>query len=231
MLTNLERAAGSRSSSSGSSSSGSSPTKSLSAGSEASKGEATRSRIVARALELAGQVGLESLSIGDLARELGLSKSGLFAHFRSKERLLLDVLEVAAEHFTARIFRPAVLEPRGEARLVALFENWVKQIHSRELPGGGCVFMAGAFEWDDRQGPVRERVVGHFKTLHTTLARAARISVEEGQFRQDLDLDQFAHELHAILLKYHLEARLLHNRKAISYARRAFERLLADARV
>lgn len=202
-----------------------------SARADASKGEATRSRIIARALELAGHVGLESLSIGDLARELGLSKSGLFAHFRSKERLLLDVLEVAAEHFNARIFRPAVLAPRGEARLVALFEHWVKQIHSRELPGGGCVFMAGAFEWDDRQGPVRERVVGHFKTLHATLARAARISVEEGQFRRDLDLDQFANELHAILLKYHLEARLLRNRKALTHARRAFERLLADARV
>jgi hypothetical protein len=77
---------------------------------------------------------------------------------------------------------------------------------------------------------VRERVVGHFKTLHATLARAARISVEEGQFRRDLDLDQFANELHAILLKYHLEARLLRNRKALSHARRAFERLLADAR-
>jgi AcrR family transcriptional regulator len=195
------------------------------------KGEATRVRIIQRALELAGHVGLEALSIGDLAQELGLSKSGLFAHFRSKERLLLDVLEVAAEHFTARIFRPAVKQPRGEARLVALFENWVKQIHSRELPGGGCVFMAGAFEWDDRQGPVRERVVGHFKELHQTLARAARISIDEEQFRADLDVDQFAHELHAVLLKYHLEARLLRNRKALLYARRAFERLLADARV
>jgi AcrR family transcriptional regulator len=195
-----------------------------------SKGEATRTRIIQRALELAGHVGLESLSIGDLAQDLGLSKSGLFAHFRSKERLQLDVLEVAAEHFKDRIFRPAVKHPRGEARLVALFENWVKQIHSRELPGGGCVFMAGAFEWDDRQGPVRERVASHFKALNATFVRAARISIEVGQFRSDLDVDQFANELHSILLKYHLEARLLRNRKALSYARRAFERLLADAR-
>ena len=121
-------------------------------------------------------------------------------------------------------------QPAGEARLVALFENWVKQIHSRELPGGGCVFMAGAFEWDDRQGPVRERVVGHFKALHATFVRAARISVDVRQFRSDLDVDQFANELHSILLKYHLEARLLRNKKALSYARRAFERLLKDAR-
>ena len=198
-------------------------------GAVSTKGEATRARIIQRALELAGNIGLESVSIGDLAQDLGLSKSGLFAHFRSKERLLLDVLEVAAEHFTARIFRPAAEKPRGEARLVALFELWLKQIYSRELPGG-CVFMAGAFEWDDRQGPVRERVVGHFKALHQTLARAARISIDEKQFRADLDVDQFANELHAVLLKYHLEARLLRNRRALLHARKAFQRLLADAR-
>src|SRR4051812_10971669 len=143
-----------------------------------SKGEATRARIIEHALEHARHVGLESLSIGDLAQELGLSKSGLFAHFGSKERLLLDVLDVAAEHFTDRIFRPAVTQPRGEARLAALFESWLEQIDSRELPGGSCVFMASAFEWDDRQGPVRERVVNHFRTLHATLARAVQIAID-----------------------------------------------------
>jgi AcrR family transcriptional regulator len=195
-----------------------------------SKGEATRARIIRHALELARHVGLESLSIGDLAQELGLSKSGLFAHFGSKERLLLDVLDVAAEHFTDRIFRPAVQQPRGEPRLVTLFETWLEQIHSRELPGGSCVFMASAFEWDDRQGPVRERVVDHFRTLHATLSRAVQSAIDEQQFRADLDPDQFAHELHGILLQYHLEARLLRNRKATLHARRAFEHLLADAR-
>lgn len=196
-----------------------------------SKGEATRARIIEHALELARHVGLESLSIGDLAQELGLSKSGLFAHFGSKERLLLDVLDVAAEHFTDRIFRPAVTQPRGEARLAALFETWLEQIDSRELPGSSCVFMASAFEWDDRQGPVRERVVSHFRTLHATLARAVQIAIEEKQFRADLDPEQFAHELHGILLQHHLEARLLRNDKATLHARRAFEHLLADARV
>jgi AcrR family transcriptional regulator len=198
--------------------------------SPSAKGEATRARIIQHALELARDVGLESLSIGDLAQDLGLSKSGLFGHFGSKERLLLDVLDVAAEHFTDRIFGPAVQQPRGEPRLVALFETWLEQIHSRELPGGSCVFMASAFEWDDRQGPVRERVVSHFRTLHDALSRTVQVAIDEGQFRADLDADQFAHELHGILLQYHLEARLLRNRKATLHARRAFEHLLADAR-
>jgi hypothetical protein len=90
--------------------------------------------------------------------------------------------------------------------------------------------MAGAFEWDDRQGPVRERVVSHFRTLHATLSRAVQIAIDEKQFRADLDPEQFAHELHGILLQYHLEARLLRNHKATIHARRAFEHLLADAR-
>jgi AcrR family transcriptional regulator len=198
---------------------------------DVSKGEATRARIIRHALERARHVGLESVSIGDLAQEVGISKSGLFAHFGSKERLLLDVLDVAAEHFADRIFSPAVQQPRGEPRLVALFENWLQQIHSRELPGGSCVFMASAFEWDDRQGPVRERVVSHFRALHAGLARAVQVAIDEKQFRADLDPDQFAHELHGILLQYHLEARLLRNLEATAHARRAFEHLLADARV
>jgi AcrR family transcriptional regulator len=181
----------------------------------ASKGEATRARIIARALELAARIGLEHLSIGDLAQDLGLSKSGLFAHFKSKERLLLDVLDTAAENFRERVFRPALKAPRGEARLAALFENWVAWIHARELPGG-CVYMAGAFEWDDRPGPVRERVVEHFRDLHAALVKAAKLGVLVGEFRTDLD---------------HLEARLLHNENALAHARRSFERLLADARV
>jgi AcrR family transcriptional regulator len=197
---------------------------------DASKGEATRARIIQHALELAQEVGLESVSIGELAQEVGLSKSGLFAHFGSKERLLLDVLDVAAEHVTDRIFRPAVEQARGEPRLLALFDNWLEQIHSRELPGGSCVFMAGAFEWDDRQGPLRERVVSHFRSLHARLARAVQSAIDEKQFRADLDPDQFAHELHGILLQYHLEARLLRNREATLHARRAFEHLLGDAR-
>lgn len=194
-----------------------------------SKGEATRARIIQRALELATRVGLEGLSIGDLAQDLGLSKSGLFAHFGSKEQLQLDVLDAAAELFRAVVFDPVMRGPVGQARLVALFENMLKWVQARDLPGG-CIFMAGAFEWDDAQGPVRQRMVEWFEKLNASLARAVASAVEQGDFRADLDVELLAYELHSIALKYHLEARLLRSKKALALARRAFQRLLADAR-
>jgi AcrR family transcriptional regulator len=120
-----------------------------------SKGSATRGRILSRALELASQLGLEGLTIGELATDLGMSKSGLFAHFRSKERLQLAVLELAAEGFTSRVFRPALKRPRGEPRLRAIFENWLAWVSSDRQ--GGCIFLAGAMEYDDRGGPLLSR--------------------------------------------------------------------------
>jgi AcrR family transcriptional regulator len=193
-----------------------------------SKGEATRARIIQRALELATRVGLEGLSIGDLAQDLGLSKSGLFAHFGSKEQLQLDVLDAAAELFRAVVFDP-VRGAVGQARLVALFENMLKWVQARDLPGG-CIFMAGAFEWDDAQGPVRQRMVEWFEKLNGSITRAVASAVEHGEFRADLDVELLAYELHSIALKYHLEARLLRSKKALALARRAFQRLLAEAR-
>lgn len=196
---------------------------------DASKGEATRARIVQRALELTTSVGFEGLSIGDLASDLGLSKSGLFSHFGSKEQLQLDVLDAAAESFKAAVFDTVPRSAAGDARVVALFENTLDWIQSRDMPGG-CVFMAGAFEWDDAQGPVRQRLVEWHEKFKLGLVRAVSIGIEQRLFRADLDAELFSHELHGILLEYHLEARLMRNKKALSFARRAFQRLLADAR-
>jgi AcrR family transcriptional regulator len=194
-----------------------------------SKGEATRARIIQRALELTASVGFEGLSIGDLAQDLGLSKSGLYAHFGSKEQLQLDVLDAAAGMFAAAVFDPVLRSAQGEARVVALFENTLRWIQSRALPGG-CIFMAGAFEWDDAQGPVRQRMVEWFEKFSAAIARLAVAASEQGAFRADLDADLFAYELHGVLLKYHLEARLMRNKKALAFSRRAFQRLLSDAR-
>lgn len=194
-----------------------------------SKGEATRARIIQRALELTASVGFEGLSIGDLAQDLGLSKSGLFAHFGSKEQLQLDVLDLAAELFRQGVFDPAVRADRGEAKVARLFENLLGWISSRGVPGG-CIFLAGAFEWDDAEGPVRQRVVEWFEKFNASLARAASVAIKEGDFRADLDPELFSYELYGILAKFHLESRLLRNRKASSLARRAFKRLIEDAR-
>ena len=179
---------------------------------------------------MASTRGLEGVTFGDLATDLGLSKSGLFAHFKSKEQLQLDVLSFAADRFTQSVFVPALKRARGEERLAALFEGWLEWIRSGET-SQGCVFLSGAVEWDDREGPVRQCLVQWFEELYRSLARAVRLAVDERQFRADLDTDQFASEMHALALKFHLDARLLRRRRARTSARRGFERLCEDARV
>ncbi len=194
-----------------------------------SKGEATRQRIVQRALELASRVGLEGLTIGELASDMGLSKSGLFAHFRSKERLQLAVLEAAARDFADKVFLPALGLPRGETRLRAIFDNWLAWIRSSGSHGG-CIFLAGAMEWDDREGPVRDAIVAWFHQLYSALRKAVSLCIEAGQFQSELDVEQFTSDMHGIALKYHLDARLLRSGRSLQRAQTAYERLAASAR-
>ena len=143
------------------------------------KGEQTRGAILERGVALASVVGLEGLSIGELAAATGLSKSGLFAHFGSKEALQIQVLESAAARFVDMVFAPALKEPRGEPRLRALFENWLAWEASDFLPGG-CLFMATAAELDDRPGPVRDHLVRTLNDWLDTVANAVRLAVTEG---------------------------------------------------
>jgi len=194
-----------------------------------SKGEETRAAILDRALATTSRLGLEGLSIGALAQDLGMSKSGLFAHFGSKEDLQLQVLELAVERFTEAVVRPALTRPRGEPRVHALLENWFAWAEASYLPGG-CVFIALANELDDRPGPLRDRLVGSQQQWLAVLARAARIAQAEGHFRRELDAEQFAYEAYAVALAYHHFRRLLRAPDARDRARHAFDDLLRGAR-
>src|SRR3954470_14479843 len=158
-----------------------------------SKGEQTRQEIVERALALAGEVGLEGLSLGVLAAGMSLSKSGLFAHFRSKEALQLEVLQRAIDHFIEDVVVPALKEPRGEPRVRMLFDRYLTWVHGNGRRGS-CFFMALTHEYDDRPGPIRDLLVQSQSDWYDTIARAARTAVEAKHFRADLDLDQFAYE-------------------------------------
>jgi len=189
------------------------------------KGEETKQAIVDEALELVSTVGLEKLTIGALAGATGMSKSGLFAHFRSKEQLQLQVLAEARERFIEIVIAPALKKPRGEARLRAIFESTMKQ-WERDLPGG-CIFHAVSAELDDQPGPARDYLVETQRDYADTLRRAAEIAVEEGQFRKDLDLDQFVFELGSITAAYHHFGRLLGDPAAEQRAHNMFEGLLA----
>ncbi len=194
----------------------------------ATKGEETRGLILRRALSRATQVGLTGLSIGALARDIGMSKSGLFAHFGSKEGLQRAVLEVGASRFVDEIVMPSIALPRGEPRVRALYENWMDwtQTSNRE---GGCIFVSCASELDDRPGPVRDCFAELIGDWLRTLERAARLAIEVGHFRP-ADPAQFAMEQHGILLAFNVQSRLFRNPSARAMADIAFERLLDSAR-
>lgn len=193
------------------------------------KGQETRAAILGHAVRLATRIGLDGLTIGRLATDLGLSKSGLFAHFRSKEALQIQVLDAAAERFIDEVVKPAVREPRGEPRVTALFERWLAWTKSNSGPGG-CLFVAAAAELDDRPGVVRERLVALQKGWLEMVGIMFSTGVTAGRFRGDLDPDEFAHDLYAIMLGFHHAARLMKDPRAEARAHGAFERLLSTAR-
>lgn len=187
----------------------------------------TLNSIMSQALNLSSKVGLEGLTIGSLAKRVGISKSGLYAHFESKEDLQVRVLDSSAERFIEVIVRPTIKMPRGIERVRTMFEKWLEWI-SGEL-SGGCPFIAAATEYDDRKGPVRDRLEEHLMNATETIKRAAKISIEEGHFRRNLNTDQFAFDFWAIMFSYHHYLRMLGNVKARSLADRAFEKLLANS--
>ena len=193
-----------------------------------SKGDETRSAVLGSAISLASSVGLEGVTIGKLAERVGMSKSGLFAHFSSKENLQVAILEEAEARFVAVVVAPALKRPRGEPRVRALLERWLAWSKADFLPGG-CIFVAASVELDDRPGPARDRLVAAQRDWFGTLAQAARIAVDEGHFRKTLDCEQFAHEVFSIAYGYHFLRRISDPAEAERRARTAFERVLADA--
>ncbi len=192
------------------------------------KGADTRDRILDTAFRLAARDGLDGLSLSTLAGALDLSKSGLFAHFKSKEELQLEVLRTGASRFTDAVMRPAFMKPRGLPRLQAIFDNWLRWGTDPSLPGG-CPMQAATIELDDREGPARDFLVQSQEDLLASLAKAAHIAVEEGHFRRGLDCDQFAFSMLGIVLAFYELFRLLRDKRADKRAHAAFEELCRSA--
>ena len=189
------------------------------------KGKKTKDKILEKAAGLASICGLEDISIGKLAKATGLSKSGLFAHFKSKESLQTQVVQLAGEMFTEQVMVPAFRKPRGIPRIRAIFENWKDWIDGESLPGG-CIMIASATEFDDKPGAVREEIVRMMSQLLESLTRTAQIAIEEGHFKADADPRQFAFEFESLLHGYHLLQRLLKDPDARERSDLALQRLL-----
>jgi len=195
------------------------------AGRAVQKGQQTKHAIIEAALGLATQIGLEGLSIGALAEVMGMSKSGVFAHFGSREELQISVVREYHDRFEQEVFYPAMQQPRGLPRLRTLFANWMHRT-SAEIDSG-CLYISGAVEFDDRPGPVRDALAASVMTWHSALQRALTLAQQCGHLRADADEKQVAFEIHGLILAWHYEARFLKSPGSIEHANQGFENILA----
>lgn len=188
----------------------------------------TRDKILRHGLNIVSTSGLSGITLGTLAEQVGMSKSGLFAHFGSKEDVQLEVLDrsaaVAAEHIVV----PAMLAKEGLPRLKALVQNWLGWWAKAELPGG-CPATAGMFELDDVETRVRERLVLMEREWRLTLEQTTQRAIELGHLRKDLEVEQFVWELCGIYLSHHASVRFIRDPQADSRAQKAFLSLLKRA--
>lgn len=191
------------------------------------KGAETRDLILRRALDLASIEGLEQLTIGLLARTVGMSKSGLFAHFKSKEQLQVSVLKAASERFVTEVITPALREPRGEPRIEALFERWLAW--EAAFPGG-CPYQTAIIEFDDRPGVVRDYLLETQQDWQDAITQAARIAMDEGHFRQDLEPEVFTFQFMCLALGYYQHKHLFRDGTSQARTQKAFSQLLDGAR-
>lgn len=190
------------------------------------KGEQTRTAILDQALRIASRLGLEGLTIGSLADATGMSKSGLFAHFGSREDLQLAVLEHAAQLYGEKVFVPVLKIERGLPRLRALFERWLDWTIESGLPGG-CIMISTAIEYDDRPGPIRDAAIANQHRGNAITQKAVRLAIEEGHFGPDTDPEQISFEMLGIVLASHNHRRLLGDKEARKRALTAFDELVS----
>ena len=189
------------------------------------KGQQTKAAIVEAALGLATHIGLEGLSIGALADITGMSKSGVFAHFGSREELQISVIREYHTRFEQEVFYPAMSSPRGIARLSAMFDNWMKRT-SIEIDSG-CIYISGAVEFDERSGPVRDALVDSVLTWPAAMRRAIQQCKECGDLQAEVKEEQMLFEIHGLILALHYEARFLRHAGSIEHALTGFDNILA----
>jgi AcrR family transcriptional regulator len=189
------------------------------------KGEQTRSAIVAAACELAARAGLEGLTIGALAERMQMSKSGVFAHFGSREDLQIAVLKAYEQRFVEEVLVPGLSAQRGLSRLRAIFALWLDR--TAVDAASACIWISGASEYDDRPGPVRDELVRMVLSWQRELMRAIQQAIETGELLADADPGDLVFDLYGVILILHHDARLMARADSVTRARRAFDRLIA----
>ncbi len=192
------------------------------------KGELTRAAILDMALELSSRDGLEGLTIGLLAEKMKMSKSGVFAHFGSREDLQIEVVRLYHHRFEQEVFYPSIKEPRGLQRLQGMFARWVKLV-SVEI-ALGCIYISGAVEYDDRPGAIRDHLVAMVQAWRDALHRCINQSMEMGHLRDDINVEQMVYEIYGLILALHHDARFLKIPGSVERAQAGFDRLIDSYR-
>jgi len=193
------------------------------------RSELTLAAIVDTALDMAAAEGLESLTIGEVAKRLGLSKSGVFSRVGSREALQTAVLQEYDRRFVQDVFTPAMREPRGLGRLNTLMARWLDRARRVEVHQG-CIYCAGAFEYDDREGPVRDQLLDGVMRWRATVRRCVVQAVDAGHLKADVDPDQIVFEMDALFTGLLRDARFLRDSRAPDRAWRSWERLIESSR-
>lgn len=194
------------------------------------KGEKTRAQILEQALRMTSTVGLEGLTFGELAFALDISKSGLFAHFESKEDLQLEVIQLLVDRFIAAIIQPAFVKARGEPRLRALFDRYLEWVGTHDRADRGCLLTQLQYEFQNRSGRVRDKLATAERAWFETLTKACSIAIQEKHFKGTVDPEQFAYELLGIFTLYQHAARFFEDPRAQQRATTAFAALLERSR-
>lgn len=188
------------------------------------KGQQTRAAIVQAALEQAARAGLEGLTIGALAEQMHMSKSGVFAHFGSREDLQIAVLKAYEARFIDEVLKPSLREARGLPRLLAILNHWLERTVIEAALG--CIWISGASEYDDRPGAVRDELVSMVQGWQREISRAIEQCIREGHLRKDTDVSDLVFGIYGVILVLHHDSRLMRSADALPRARRAFDRLL-----
>lgn len=188
-----------------------------------SKEKDTKSAILLKGLEMASHLSLGTITIGELAKEMKMSKSGLFAHFKSKENLQLEILDYAARHFTSEVVLPALKVKRGIPRIREIVKNWVKW---GQKFSGGCIFVNTTTEFNDRPGKIQDRLFGQQKQWLDILKRICKSAVKTGDLKPDTDCEQFAFDLYSLVFGYYFYEQLIQDPKFESRIEKSLDQFL-----
>ncbi|NRR33367.1 TetR/AcrR family transcriptional regulator [Oxalobacteraceae bacterium] len=190
------------------------------------KSEATYAAIIDAAMQMAAAEGIGKLSLGELAKRTGISKSGVFSRVGSLEALQAAVLDEYDRRFAAEVLLPTLHLPRGLPRLIAQVNNWIRRSGDEAL-SNSCLYSAGAFEFDDQAGPLRDRIAQGALAWRASLRKTILQAVEAGQLRPDTDPEQLVYEIYSLIVGLVHDTRFLHDENASRHMQRAFNRLIS----